>query len=194
MDDAKVKACFEQYLKALIQKPRLFAFLRQTVGRCSQIENARQNPVNFNLSDGCLHVKPEEGSARGARFSMIVSAADRASPETGREKEKTFPVASFEKIEWGTVSGQSGNMKYIMITVRDDRTPIILHGPTEIMELWYDGLRLVQGQALVETAASNAKLEIFKKAVGFAALTRPTVVEDPPLPENYDFTSEFPPL
>jgi hypothetical protein len=83
-------------------------------------------------------------------------------------------------------------MKFISIAVRDDRTPIVLHGPTEIMELWYDGLRLVHGQAQVETAASNAKLEIFKKAVGFAALTRPTVVEDPPLPEDYNFTADFP--
>jgi hypothetical protein len=192
MDDAKVKLCFEQYLKALIQKPRVFAFVRQNVGRCSQIESARQNPCHYSPADGCLHVKPEEGSMRTTRFSMIVSAAERANHEVGREREKTFPVASFEKIEWGSVSGQSSSMRFISITMKDDRAPIVLHGPTEIMELWYDGLRLVQGQAQVETAASNAKLEIFHKAVGFAALTRPLIVEDPPLPPDYNFTATFP--
>lgn len=192
MDDTKVKACFEQYLKALIQKPRLFAFLRQTVGRCSQLENARQYSCNFSVADSSLHVKPEEPSARTTRFSMIVSATDRPNPE-GREREKVFPAASFEKIEWGSVSRQSGTMKFITLTIKDDRTPIILHGPTEILELWYDGLRLVQGLTQVETAASNAKLEIFKKAVGFAAMTRPTIVEDPPLPADYNFVTEIPP-
>jgi hypothetical protein len=193
MDDTKVKACFEQYLKALIQKPRLFAFLRQTVGRCSQIENARQYPCNFNLADNSLHVKPEEATARTTRFSMIVSSGEKPSADGTREKEKIFPASSFERIEWGNVSGQSGTMKFINITVKDDRAPLILHGPTEILELWFDGLRLVQGQAQVETAASNAKLEIFKKAVGFAAMTRPTIVEDPPLPADYNFVAEFPP-
>jgi hypothetical protein len=179
---AAAKSCFEQYLKALIQKPRLFAYLRQSVGRCSQLENARQNPCHFSPADGCLHVKAEEAPAR--RQTAI--PGDRPAADGARDREKTFPVASFEKIEWGTVSGQSGSMKYISITVRDDRTPIVLHGPTEIMELWYDGLRLVQGQA-VETAAANAKLEIFRRAAEFAALTRPAVVEEPELPPDYEY-------
>jgi hypothetical protein len=193
MDDAKVKACFEQYLKALIQKPRLFVFLRQAVGRCSQIENARHFPCSYSAADSALHVKPEEGSSRTTRFSVIVSTADRANADFTRDRTKTFLLSSFEKIEWGSVSGQSGSLKYINITVKDDRNPIVLHGPTEIMELWYDGLRLIHSQAPVETAASNAKIEVFTKAVGFAAMTRPTIMDDPPLPEDYKFVGEFPP-
>jgi hypothetical protein len=51
----------------------------------------------------------------------------------------------------------------------------------------------MQAQTQPETAASNAKLEIFKKAAAYAAITRPTIVEDPPLPTGDDFTTEFPP-
>jgi hypothetical protein len=193
MDDSKVKACFEEYLKAVISKPRLFAFLRQTVGRSSQIENARQYPCHYSPADASLHVKSEEGATRVARFSVVAGNIDRSSQDFGRERDKAYPVSSFEKIEWGSITGQTGTIKYINIVLRDDRTPIILHAPTEVLELWYDGLRLLQGHAQVETPASNARLDVFKKAVGFAALGRSTVAEDPPLPPDYNFVAEFPP-
>lgn len=165
--DRKAMVYYQKYLNALIQKSRPFVYLRQAVTRSSYLETGKSCPVQFVPAEGAIRVKLDDGS------------------------EKSFLVSTFEKIQWGTVQAQSGDLKYINITIKGDRSPLILHSSTEIMEFWYDALRMLCNQS-IETPSSLAKIEVFRKATRFAAQQRPTTVEIPPPPENYNFVAKFP--
>jgi hypothetical protein len=190
-EDERAMACLRHYLDALIQKQRQFAFLRQVVTKASQLEQAKQLYCVYSPQDKSIHVKGEEAGAK-----------DRAAtaPEAPREKDKSFALAGIEKIQMIEVTGASGKAKFINITLKADRTPVILHAPTEIMELWYDALRLALadvaggGKVQVETQASSQKVEVFRKAAAWANNKRPAVVEIPPPPQDFDFVAEFPPM
>ena len=165
--DRKSMVYYQKYLNALIQKARPFVYMRQAVTRSSYLETGKNCPVQFVPADGSIKIKLEDGS------------------------EKSFHVSTFEKIQWGTVQAQSGDLKYINITIKGDRSPLILHSSTEAMEFWYDALRMLCNQS-IETVSSMAKIEVFKKATQFAGQQRPTTVEIPPPPDNYDFVEKFP--
>jgi hypothetical protein len=168
-DNEKAMPYFQKYLAALIQRSRPFVFLRQAVSKVSQIEAGKQCPCNYTPQDKSLHVKVEDA-------------------------DKAFPIDNFEKIQWQEVSGASGKLKFIQVTIKGDRTPLILHGPTEIMELWYDALSSLKTDAnLTYTPSSKAKIEVFGKAVHFAAIRRKNVIDIPPPPADYNFVAEFPP-
>jgi hypothetical protein len=190
-DKSRATKCVEHYLKALIQKPQLFTFVHQTVARYSQLESARQHLCFYSFQDSSFHVKPDEGPVPVERTHS--PGGDRERSEAVKEKERAFPVSTIERISWGGVPNPSGTTKFIVIAIKNDRAPTVLHAPIEVLELWYDGLRLVQGGSGFETSASKAKMEIFRKAVALASVERPMVMDMPPPPVNYNFAAEFPP-
>jgi hypothetical protein len=177
--------CFEQYLKSVIQKPHMFTFLHQTVTRCSQLENAPQYLCSFNPNDNALHVRSD-----AARVSLPAGGAEKVAEAP---REKIFPIASFERIEFATVSKDTVNFRFVTVVLKDDRSPLVLFGPTETLELWFDGLRFAQGRNTVETESAKAKQRLFKRAGTLAGRTRATLVEDPPLPPDFEFSAEIPP-
>jgi hypothetical protein len=168
-DNEKAMPYFQKYLAALVQRARPFVFLRQAVSKISHLESGKQYPCSYTPQDKSLHVKVDDA-------------------------DKAFPLENFEKIQWQEVSGASGKLKYIQITLKGDRNPLILHGPTEIMELWYDALFSLKSETgLTYSASSKAKIEVFGKAVHFAAIRRKNVIEIPPPPTDYNFVAQFPP-
>ena len=155
----------KKYLESIIQVPRDFVFLHQQISKISQLEETKPSTVQFKLDDFSLHIKTDSG-------------------------EKVFPFSSFEKFEIKTFSGTNGDLKYISINIRGDKYPIILHGPIEVTELWYDGFNSLIKQEIA-TPSSLSKSEMFTKAVDYGNVQVRGDVEIPPLPDNYNFVSQF---
>ncbi|OHT17405.1 hypothetical protein TRFO_12359 [Tritrichomonas foetus] len=156
-----------RYLQTLLLERKDFVVLRQSVSRASQLAT----------------VKP-----------IKCWCNDRGVLKIGGPISKSFPASSFESIQWGSIeSASTGNVKFIVISLKNDRNPIVLHGPTEIMELWYDALKVVYLNApFIETNSAKNKNEMFTKATTFANVQRQMTVEIPPPPDNYDFVCSLP--
>ena len=107
------------------------------------------------------------------------------------DDEKLCPLDTVESMEWKGIQAASGDLNYIQIALKGDRTPLILHTSGENMELWYDALKRICFGTEPERISSKTKKEMFKKAAEIAAFTRKTVVEIPPPPEDYNFVADF---
>ena len=167
-------SCLQAYLFAIIQKDYNFAFLRQPVTRINQLTSAKPISCRYSPLNNCLLVR-QEGSSL-----------------------KSYHLDNFDQIQWGHIESNI-KIKYICITLKNDKNPIILYGPKEIMELWYDGLQLtltnqntdipcIQG---VITDSSLDKIDIYTKALSYANINRNTIIKIPPPPPNYNFNSRF---
>ena len=165
------KACFQElsdpmvylqkFLISTIQEEKEFVFLRTLVTKTTQLESAKPSMCSFHTSDNSLHVKADSG------------------------QDRVFAFQAFSKIELKTLE----SFRYISITLNNDHNPIILHGPQEITELWYDALRQLQNET-PSTPSSNAKIELFRKAVDYGSMKMRTDVEIPPPPTNYNFVTK----
>lgn len=155
----------QKYQDALLQRSRLFVVLRQVVRGSSVLENGKQVPVQY-----------VPGEKKG---SLKFGADD------------ICPLDIVESMEWKGISAASGDLNYIQMSLKGDRTPLILHTSGENMELWYDALNRICFGCEPERPSSKAKRDMFKKAAEIAAVTRKTVVEIPPPPEDFNFVADF---
>ncbi|KAK8884998.1 hypothetical protein M9Y10_044126 [Tritrichomonas musculus] len=166
-------SCLHAYLFALIQQDYDFVLLRQSIPRINQLTSSKPVSCRYSPLNDCLLVRQEGNSL------------------------KSYQLGNFDQIQWGHIESNI-KIKFICIALKNDRNPIILYGPTEIMELWYDGLQLslnrhnqeipcIQG---VITNSSIDKLDIFTKALSYANTNRNTIDIQPP-PPNFQFNSNF---
>ena len=158
----------QKYQDALLQKSRLFVVLRQAVKGSSVLENGKQVQVQY---------------VPGERKGSLKIGTD--------DDEKLCPLDIVEAMEWKGISAASGDLNYIQMSLKGDRTPLILHTSGENMELWYDALNRICFGTEPERASSKTKREMFKKAAEIASITRKTVVEIPPPPEDFNFVADF---
>jgi hypothetical protein len=98
-----------------------------------------------------------------------------------------------DSIRWSNILSPAGNTNFILIILKNDRVPIVFHAQIDIMESWYDGFRLVHSHSPPETSSSNARREIFRKAIALASVKRPMIIAIPPPPTNYEFCAQSPP-
>ena len=101
-----------------------------------------------------------------------------------------IPVNNLEKIDWLELSSGKKTVKVIQITLKDDKTPIILgagHSNQEVLDFWYDGLRLLLQQQ-PSTESSIKKIAVFERAVRYAQIAfnveEPVI---PPPPQSLDY-------
>lgn len=167
-------ACLQAYLIAFIQEDNEFFFSRQSITRINQITSAKPVACRFSPLNNCLLVRQEANSL------------------------KSYSLNNFDQIQWGQLDSNS-KVKYINISLKNDKNPIVLHGSTEIMELWFDGLKLILNSKNIEnpgilgeiTNSSLDKIDIFTKALSHANINRNSIFEIPPPPPNFHFDSNF---
>lgn len=158
---------FEKFLESFIRNDSRLVFLRTPVTKLSQIESASASYV--------IYVPPK-------RMLQI---------QTKQESQPIqIPVDNFDKIEWLELTSGKKAAKVIQITLKDDRTPVILgagHSTQEVLDFWYDGLRMLLGQQ-PSTESSNKKIAVFERAVNYARIAldveEPTI---PPPPQSLDY-------
>ncbi|KAH0792212.1 hypothetical protein GPJ56_003738 [Histomonas meleagridis] len=159
---------FQKYLNAFIQEPRELVVLRQSVSKSSSL-TIKPTQIQYFPQDQTVRIKQEGG-------------------------DRSYQINTFDKIEWGEVPGPSGNMKFINISIKGDRNPLILHGPSESMEFWYDALQVLHNKnAQPSTPSSLSRMEIFTKATEISKIPPSSNYTIPPPPPNLKFTCEFPP-
>ncbi|KAH0795954.1 hypothetical protein GPJ56_000022 [Histomonas meleagridis] len=156
---------YKHYLKSVIQIPREFIVLRQVVAKSSIFSTVKPSPCSYSATEEAIKIKQETG-------------------------DKTYPINSIEKIEWGVAGGHSGSLGYINITIKGDRTPLILHGPSESMDLLFDAIKVLLNEDPT-TATSQARIELFKKALQMTEVGLKEYVEIPPPPSNFNFVCSF---
>ena len=139
------------------------------MAKASQLEINKNYSLQYFPAEDAIKVKAEDGS------------------------EKGFKVSEISNLEWGSVEAQNGKLKYIVISIKSERSPIILHSSTEAMELWFDALRMMTNPSASEdmTQSSITRMKSFEKAAIFGSKTRSNVVEIPPPPSDYNFVEEF---
>jgi len=156
------------YLVALLQHPKEFIALKQLSGiRSSSLATASPSIVSYSIKDKALIVRKENDT-------------------------KTYLISSIEKVQWGTVEDESGLLKYININFKNDRVPLVIHGPIESMELWYDGICVLSSNAPPETGSTKAKLEMFTKAIEIASYPTRNVFTVPDPPHDLNFHVKIP--
>ena len=153
---------FRKYLNSQVQQPRDFIVLRQAP-KPTAFTSTKYSSCSYIPSESVLKINNESG-------------------------EKIIQVNMLEKIEWGTIEAPSGKMKYINITIKGDRSPLIIHGPTETMDLFFDALRLISNDQPI-TGTAGTKITYFKKAIEISKINLNQDVEIPPPPTNFDFVS-----
>ena len=159
-----------KYIYSLISNRRTFSILRQVITKSSVVQLAKQ---------GSCQVLPE-GTALSIKF------------EDGTEKQ--FQFDTFESIELGSFA----EIKFIDIKLKNDKQPLILLAPVDIMELWYDGLRMrleqasQEGQITPETKSSQKLLEMFTKACQLAKFSVVPTDDLPPPPTDMNFATPPP--
>lgn len=167
-------ACLQAYLLALIQEDHDFVFLRQSISRVNQITSAKPVTCRISPLNNCLLVRQDINSI------------------------KSYPLSNFDQIQWGLIDSNT-RIRYINISLKNDKNPIVLYGPAEIMELWFDGLKLALNSNNIEnpsilgeiTNASLDKIDMFTKALSHANINRNSTIEIPPPPPNFHFNSKF---
>lgn len=158
---------FEKFLSSFIQNDSRLVFLRTAVTKLSQIESASASYVIYVPSKRMLQVQTKQ--------------------ET---QPIQIPVNNLEKIDWLELSSGKKTVKVIQITLKDDKTPIILgagHSNQEVLDFWYDGLRLLLQQQ-PSTESSIKKIAVFERAVRYAQIAfnveEPVI---PPPPQSLDY-------
>lgn len=154
---------FRKYASAYIQEARDLVVLRQTVSRSSAFNTVKPSQVYYSESDDAIHIRSE-----------------------GAEKIVSLP--SIEKIEWCEVPGPSGPVNYVSLAVKGDRNPVILYGSTESTELWFDALNALKHIECDLRQTSQAKMDVFKKAVEFLKQEGSSDIAIPPPPPNMNFS------
>lgn len=150
---------FTKFITAYVAQKRNFTVLRSSVTKSSQLDSQPQSTVRYSISEQSVKVKNEQG-------------------------KKVYPISNYDEIEWGETKGDG--KKYIQISIKGERNPLIIHGKTEEMEFLYDGLKLFSHQS-VETQSSKDKLEMFRKAVDISKIPDLTNIEIPPPPGSLNF-------
>jgi hypothetical protein len=151
---------WRKYLSSFIQEPVSLVCVRSPVTKPFHLEGQRPVPCRVNLTDSTIIID----SGRIVVPLMCESITKREMPTGGHP------------------------LRYITVTVRNDRNPVIFYSPSvETLELWHDGLGLVMNQQ-PETQSSLALIDVFTKALDGAKLVRdlPSEIEIPPPPPlNY---------
>ena len=164
MEDFKVDepmVYFQRFLTAYIQQQHPFVWVKQIITKSSQIENPNPVPVHYDLEFG------------------ILIQADQGEP-------KSFPLHTIEKIDWGHFD-DSSKPKYINIQIKGDKVPLVLYSSSiEQMELFMDGLRLIQHQP-TDTQASQNRLSDFNRACNYAKQIKKQNPKIPSPPQNIDY-------
>ena len=160
--ETSVAAYFERYINSYISHPRDFVFLRQIVNKASSVESQKPVPCRFDQKDMSIKIKGDQGIP-----------------------EKVFPVSSIDSIQWGSFDGPTGQTKLLIFVIKGDK-PVVLLGPQEAMDLWYDGIRMISKNK-PETETSTQKMQTFEHALNYAQISIPEVVNIPPSPTNFQF-------
>ncbi|OHS97766.1 hypothetical protein TRFO_35941 [Tritrichomonas foetus] len=160
---------FQKFLTSYIQNDCRLIYLHTPVTKAIQIESASVLHCIFDATTSTVKIKPMN--------MEIVS----------------YPISSFDKIEWQELLSSKKPLKIIHITVKDDKNPVNLavggQGKQELLDFWYDGLRLHLGFE-PSTESSQKKIKIFQDAVSYATMAENIKEpEIPPPPSSLNFAA-----
>lgn len=155
---------FRKYLNAQVQQPREFVVMRQAP-KAASFTSSKLSSCSYIQSESALKISQESG-------------------------EKVIPANTIEKVEWGFVEGKSEKTKYINIVLKGDRSPLVIHGASESMDLLFEALRLISNDQPI-TATAGAKLSVIKKAIEIAKMDLNQNIDIPPPPANFNFVTSL---
>lgn len=164
---ATPEVLFTKYVQSYISKQSEFVVLRNTISKASAFVGVNTTTAYYDQ-----------------KLNAIIIGND------GKTENLPLKISSFDSLSWGNVSGDSGNIKYIQITMKNDK-PVIMLGQIETMELWFDGIRSYQNLP-PETDTSKQKISIFSKARTYADKPFPNKMPNiPPPPTNLNFCTKL---
>ena len=160
---------FLNYLKSIIQVPCNFNYLKQQLfssGKPVNLDTMKPVQIVYNDKEHCIQLKCDN--------NVTVINLDK-----------------INKIEWGETNFESFISKYIIITFKNDKNPLIIHGNQENMDLWFDSLQLIIDNSfeVPSNSTSKAKFELFKKAVEISSEKFNTEITIPDPPDNISLGS-----
>lgn len=154
---------FNMYQISYVAKPTKLVVVSGNVNKISQIE----------IKAVSTWIKREDGVS-----TLMVDGMDpiRVDGDEG-----------FSNVSWGTVQAAHGTVKFIICNQKQSRAPIVINGPVDVMELWYDAIRLLISNAPPETQTSVNYRDTLVHGLLLSNVPPEPLPVIPPAPEDLAF-------
>ena len=119
---------------------------------------------------------------QGAIYGLMISDSEMVPIKDERG-------SSIQDIKWGTIQCERGERRYINITLKTQKQPLIMYGKNTDMEMWYDALRRITDpvKGIPETPTSQNYIKKLEHGLELAEEKDYTPPKVPPSPTNTDF-------